>query len=328
MPENYFKNFEKIKYYKVLFMIKNKKNGPRQTVKTSNIKSISILSAKGGTGKTSIAVSIGYLLAHCGFKTLLVDMDLFTHGITVYTLAAYPGEISVTLTDIFTETDNGGHIHPFLIPDPFVNDKLFILPSIDENRAAGGAQVFLSKRFNDITPFTMKLEDVLRETFINYEFDYVIIDTRGGPDHTSIGSALATGSYIVITEADKPSWSMSRLLLQATDEMEKKINMHARREGFIINKNVLPPGNIESFLKKKWGISHLGTIPADIQATRCFQENRAPVSEKTGCAFSEAIIKIVQKPLFSETWSMGKYRTLKRLTRQGLMATLLDILKI
>ena len=307
----------------------NRKNEPRQAAKTSNIKSIAILSAKGGTGKTSIAVSIGYLLAHCGFKTLLVDMDLFTHGITVYTLASYPGEIAVTLTDIFTEMDNGGHIHPFLIPDSFTNDKLFILPSIDENRATGGAQVFLSKRFNNVAPFTMKLKDVLSETFANYGFDYVVIDTRGGPDHTSIGAALATGSYIVVTEADKPSWSMNRLLMHATDEMEKKTDMHARREGFIINKNVLPPGNIENFLKQKWGISHLGTIPSDIQATRCFQENKTPVSENTGCAFSEAVIGIVEKSLFSETWAIGKQRMLKRLTqRQGLLPTLLDILKI
>ena len=43
-------------------------------------KILTLLSGKGGSGKTTIALSIAAMLANCGMKVLLVDCDLATNG--------------------------------------------------------------------------------------------------------------------------------------------------------------------------------------------------------------------------------------------------------
>lgn len=47
-------------------------------------KSLALLSGKGGSGKTSLALSIASLLAKCNLKVLLVDCDLSTNGATYF----------------------------------------------------------------------------------------------------------------------------------------------------------------------------------------------------------------------------------------------------
>src|SRR2546428_11413251 len=44
---------------------------------------ISFVSAKGGTGKTSIAASTATVLSHLNLKTLLIDLDYATNGLTL-----------------------------------------------------------------------------------------------------------------------------------------------------------------------------------------------------------------------------------------------------
>ena len=51
---------------------------------SSMIKTISFLSGKGGTGKTSIVANLGIILAQNGLKVLMIDMDFFTRGLTFY----------------------------------------------------------------------------------------------------------------------------------------------------------------------------------------------------------------------------------------------------
>ena len=47
-------------------------------------KSVAFLSGKGGSGKTTLALSIADLLSRCNITTLLVDCDLSTNGATYF----------------------------------------------------------------------------------------------------------------------------------------------------------------------------------------------------------------------------------------------------
>ena len=47
-------------------------------------KSLAILSGKGGSGKTTLALSLSQLMAFCKKKVLLIDCDMSTHGATYF----------------------------------------------------------------------------------------------------------------------------------------------------------------------------------------------------------------------------------------------------
>ena len=64
------------------------KNIKRSSAPTDNKENrgdiFAFVSGKGGVGKTVIVSNLGKLMAEVGKKTLLVDMDFFTHGLTFY----------------------------------------------------------------------------------------------------------------------------------------------------------------------------------------------------------------------------------------------------
>lgn len=283
---------------------------------------VAITSSKGGTGKSIIAASIAYILSHCGFKTLLIDMDLFTHGLTFYALAEYPRDASYSTSDLFKHDREAFDFQTTLIPNSFTKNNLEIAPSIRRTRRPK-AELELNERYSNLEGFLSKTKGFFYTLTEKFEFDFIIVDTRGGTDITSVGSALASGSYIVVTEADKPSWDMGRLLIDTIDSSQNKLNTETDRLGFIINKNVLPSEAIEAFLRKEWQTAHLATIPLDENAVRYFQEDKIPVAEKIGCPFSKEILGIIRKTFVSERWSKENISCLESL--ENLSSTELDM---
>jgi cellulose biosynthesis protein BcsQ len=55
-------------------------------------KTLALLSGKGGSGKTTLALSMATMLADCGIKVLLIDCDLSTNGATYFYEAKLPDE--------------------------------------------------------------------------------------------------------------------------------------------------------------------------------------------------------------------------------------------
>ena len=47
-------------------------------------KSVALLSGKGGSGKTTLSLTIAYMFASYELKVLLVDCDLLTNGATYF----------------------------------------------------------------------------------------------------------------------------------------------------------------------------------------------------------------------------------------------------
>jgi MinD-like ATPase involved in chromosome partitioning or flagellar assembly len=276
--------------------------GKDRSVESSATQTLAILSGKGGTGKSILSTSLGYLLARIGFRTLLVDMDFFTGGLSFYALAEYPRRPKVSLKDVFTDQAPVEEVRPVEIPHPFARGHLYILPAVTGRRQSE-AELQLHVRFQDLEAFVARVQSLLDSVRNDGGFDLIILDTRGGSDLTSVGAALAAGSYILVTEADKTSWDVGRLLIDAVEEGGLATGFPADRLGFVINKNVLPSQAIEAFLRQQWECPHLTTIPLDENAIRFFQEDRVPVAEDIGTPFSAAVIPIIRKLFVSEDWS-------------------------
>jgi cellulose biosynthesis protein BcsQ len=298
--------------------------------KGSAFSSIAIISGKGGTGKTLIAASLGYLLSHCGFRTLLIDADLYTNGLTFFSLAEFPRRAQFSLYDII-EDPKIGVLEFISIPHIFCNHNLFILPSVSSRRKSLTELTLHGKiGLND---FLKVLRSVINLAIESFGIQYVIVDSRGGTDQTSIGAALSADGFITVTEADKTSWDVGKMLLDSIDDTSKNLHYTEKdspeirmilekveRLGFLINKNVLPSQAIETFLKKEWECPHLSTIPLDENAIRFFQEDKIPVAEDIGCPFSSAVVPLVRKLFVSERWKNENLAELEELEFESIKA--------
>ena len=262
---------------------------------------IAIVSGKGGTGKSIIATSLGYILAHCGFKVLLVDTDLFTGGLSFYCLASKPRRGGMGLQDLLLKGDSVD-LEPVLISSDFTNANLRIIPAISRSRPKA-PELKLSTSFNDLSVLASTFRGVIERAQEQFEFDFVLIDTRGGSDLTSVAAAVAAGSFFIVTEADKTSWDVGEIVLDSIEEAARATFVDVHRLGFVLNKNVLPEDAIVAFLRRQWDCPHLATIPLDPLAIRAFQEDKVPIVENVGSPFSVAVLGLVEKLFSPQEWS-------------------------
>lgn len=288
-------------------------------------RTIAVLSGKGGTGKTSISAAIGYILAHCGFKTLLLDLDFFTKGATFFLCKGYPANVAKSLSQLFTQNCEIAGTRSMVMPSSFSRGNLFLLPSVTESEKAQ-AHFSLSQEFGEIKEFTARLVAIIEHLKQNEAFDYVLLDTRGGTDYTSVGAAFAAGSFILVSEADKPSWHMGELLLDAIRKTKGTDGLYAEQIGFIINKVDLPSAAIETYLQDRWKAPHLGTIPFNEKSIRFFQQSKSPIVEDPGNRFSREVLTIVGRTFVSESWKQRQLERLSSIYAPGLVRRLVDIM--
>ncbi|MBF0237891.1 MAG: ParA family protein [SAR324 cluster bacterium] len=274
----------------------------RPSLKDANTSVFAVLSGKGGSGKSSTASSIAHLLARCGFKTLIVDMDFFTHGATFLAFSGKLPSGTQALPDYFTDNPPEEMIEPILLKKPFTRENLYILPS-QVNRETNRINLTMTSRYEDLITFTKRLSGILSEIKEQHSFDYVILDTRGGTDVSNVGSALAASSYVIITELDKPSWQMADQLVESLRDGRKIVGSDSQCLGFIINKNSLPSDKIEQYLQRRWDIPHLCTIPYDPEVIRTYQDSTVVVSENLGAGFSREVIHFIEKQICSSGWN-------------------------
>ena len=180
-------------------------------------KVLCIASGKGGTGKSIIASSIGYVLSLCDKKVLLVDFDLFTHGLTFFIIGDRPISIQWALTDAFSNSaDEHREIDIIDIDPELFADTFCLLPSISSSSIEDPEIL----RFPSL-PGISDMVSEINKTILTKEnmraFDYIIIDTRGGTDATSVAAVISSDTYILVTEADKPSWDMGDILIKTIE---------------------------------------------------------------------------------------------------------------
>jgi hypothetical protein len=155
--------------------------------------------------------------------------------------------------------------------------------------------------------------DFLRRRW-EMEFDYIIFDTRGGTDQTSVAACLAAGAYMIITEADKTSWDLGDNLVRSIEDAsiaDARSDTYAL--GFVLNKNVLPAEAIEAFLKRRWSMPHLATVPIDEAAIRAFQNDEIPARTHPRSRFVAALTFVIQRSLHDDSWPPHARATLDNL---------------
>ncbi|MGI6579126.1 MAG: ParA family protein [Saccharofermentanales bacterium] len=177
------------------------------TNKMNNIEIIAIVNNKGGVGKTTTAVNLGYSLSKIGKKVLIIDLDQqsnTTQYLDQYNLSRYQiGDLmfnNINMSEIIRETDYTGL---YLIP---CSEKFNIANAIMRAESLMPPQLFL-KRALDM--------NYIREN----NYDYILIDCPPQLQEITANALTVATNVIVPIKAGEFALEGYISVLEALDKI-------------------------------------------------------------------------------------------------------------
>lgn len=276
-------------------------------------KVLALLSGKGGSGKTTLALSIASMLSNCGIKVLLIDCDLSTNGATYFyenKLAEYNENVNSFYKVIYEESNkfiisSNDSIHGLVFKTNIENENLIkinsymdFMPSI----------VQISKENTESYSFNERDIAKLKEFKAHYKTKYeiIIFDCQAG--YTDILKLILpiVDINLVVMEADAISSSSIRsLYLKIGDFInEKKVYQ-------VFNKATDEEYQIYSKISGGTVFTNIETVMFDWKIRKAFSVAEIPDMENTSADFGEQIFNIC-KILFKEKGiqsKLSKYET-------------------
>jgi len=222
--------------------------------KETNAIIISFISAKGGTGKTSIVNSLGRLLSLVGLKVLLVDSDPITSGLSFLHSEKIVPQISVEMMGLFEIERN----------------KMPSSINIDENLWLIPASYRLENVSDTDIEFVRSALDYVRDV-ISHEYDVVLIDCQPGSSNVTNEVALHSERLVILTEFDFVSTAALdrfKLHLESAKSLPKKTFI-------LMNKILKEYMNSYTNAKEYFALfRHLPPIVFDFEVMKHYAENR------------------------------------------------------
>jgi len=274
-------------------------------------------SGKGGVGKTLFSSCMGYALTRAGLRVLMIDGDLATDGLSLFLLGPDgkdhvesfapsntfagvishyrdTGKLEFKVRQIFRNgPEDHGVVYDALISGRFLYGQgpdgsySSAIPAVDRGTFRSAVR---------------ELFDALRRAG---EYDYVIVDTRGGFSFESTDLSGLADSFIVVVEADPTSFYQTRNLVQRIDEAAGESESKSVLRGFLVNKAVdglseaggldlsrveWPFRNalIQQFEKLKFSDTY--PIPADLQVLQSYKDQMIPFLGSPASLFTYATL--------------------------------------
>jgi MinD-like ATPase involved in chromosome partitioning or flagellar assembly len=295
---------------------------------------ICVCSGKGGVGKTLFASCLGYALTRAGLRVLMIDGDLATDGLSLFllgpegkdhmesftpanTLAGVINQYSATGKleyEVRQVYRNGPHdhgvIYDALISGRYLYGQEFVTPNlssssnanVDQRTSQPGLNAMPSVERRTFQSAVRQLFDMLRG---RGEYDYVVVDTRGGFSFESTDLCALGDSFLVVVEADPTSFYQTSNLVQRIDEAAGEAGSKSVLRGFLINKAVdgLPESGELDLSKVEWSFrnalirqfpilkySDTYPIPADLQVLQSYKDQMVPLLGSPASMFTYATL--------------------------------------
>jgi cellulose biosynthesis protein BcsQ/uncharacterized membrane protein len=174
------------------------------------LNTLSIISGKGGSGKTSLAILLSQLFASCGQKVLLIDCDMSTHGATYFfEQMLNQKEKYYTISNILYGDYNVQHNLEILQ----VSSNIGFIPSCIDFST--------NKILREITDDS-KLQPFLNE-IVNQNYDIVIFDCQAGYSFETEMAINVSKTTLAVIEADAISASALRVLYaQLAEQLDNR----------------------------------------------------------------------------------------------------------
>ncbi len=239
---------------------------------------ITVTSGKGGVGKTNFSLNLSIALAKFEKKVLLVDADVGLANVNILIGTSHP----LTVYDlIIGKADWREVIYPY-------NNNLFILPG------CSGIEDVLTLTEGQIHSFVKSLDEMSRM------FDFVIVDTGAGINHSIVAFSLASPELIVVTTPEPSALTDAYATLKVLTQkgydgkIWTVVNMVkdiAEGDKAFIALSTL----VKRFFDRE--IYHLVNIPADNEVHTAVSTQKPIIIYKPNSKFSTAVFAAARKLL-------------------------------
>lgn len=226
-------------------------------------KIIAIASGKGGVGKTTIALNLGFAMASLKKNVLVIDTDVSLPNLDLYTGLEKP---LITLLEVL----NGSATIQSAIYS--IQMGLKIMPCGSSLEALRNVDID-------------KLGDIISELKKD-EFDFVILDVPAGLSRFSILPMTFSDEVILVVNPDPASISDAQKVRTVSGLTDMNIT------GIIVNKY---KKNAYEDIGIKLGLPVLGVVPEDNAVIRSRDSRKPIILQKPGSLASKAILQIARK---------------------------------
>ncbi|NJD51798.1 MAG: septum site-determining protein MinD [Candidatus Methanoperedens sp.] len=226
-------------------------------------KIIALASGKGGVGKTTVALNIGFALASLNKKVLVVDTDISLPNLDLYTGLEKP---MITLLEVLNgSSDVRNAIYQ-------IQMGLNILPC--------GSSLQALKDVN-----MDKLGEIISE-LKNSDYDFIILDVPAGLSKFSILPVTYSDEVILVVNPEPASISDAQKVKGVAGLAGLNIT------GIIVNKY---KKSIYNDLGVKLGLPVIGVIPEDDSIIKSRDTKKPLILLKPKSPSAKALMKIAKK---------------------------------
>ena len=214
---------------------------------------ICITNQKGGVGKTTTAVNLGYFLAKDKFKTLIVDFD--PQGNATSGLGITKDTLDISMTDVAL---GRAKLADIIIETKHKN--LFIAPTTTELANAEVEMSKLSTKFVQLKTAISAIED---------QYDYIIIDSPPSLSFLTVNGMIAAEYLLLPVQTEFFALEGVAQLLDSMALVKKAMNPNLRLLGVLAtmyDKRTLLSSEVLEEMKKYFKDKTFNTtIPRNIR---------------------------------------------------------------
>lgn len=244
-----------------------------------------ILSKKGGVGKTTVVTNLGATFAEMDDKVLLVDVDpqnsLYL-GVGLYKERLESGSFNILLKNVKPED--------VIKSTPFKN--IDIIPS-------GAVNPYLEWKISSVSKNLDRLRNWFEYTGVKDRYDYILIDTP--PTFNSItGSAIVASDAVIITVQSEPlAYRTLPSVFVFLKDLKEKLKPTLRVLGIIINmydsREELMAQTARVLEKKYKSIPFKTKIPKDLNIAEAMAYGKPVIYHEPGSAGARSFILLAKE---------------------------------
>lgn len=255
----------------------------------------SIVSGKGGVGKTSVAVNLAISFANKGKKVLILDADIGMSNANIL-LGEY------VKSDIFDAIDNGVSFRDILVKSEYGVDLL-----------SGGSEFFRMETLDEA-----KQAQIVQSLSILEEYDIIIVDNGAGISKQSLAFTILGDEIVLVTTPEPTAITDAYRVLKIVSLYKIKSNVKV-----IVNQAPDKQGGEEAFEKLRYtaneflglDVESMGFIYSDTRVNKAVMD-QVPYTVKYPTTLASKGVNDIATKLMGDEEEIKPMNALSRLSNR------------